>query len=99
MESSGRFLSLTEIGREFGMTSHELGKVLTHCGYRENGRPTRKAFDEQLAVLMGLYDDKYPLFAWDKELVGDFLLAIGRKKKVVSEGVLKTLVSNPAIIL
>lgn len=56
------------------------------------------ALDEQLAVVMGIYET-HPQFAWDRYRVGDFLLGTGRKRKVQSDGVAKNLISNPAIIL
>jgi hypothetical protein len=71
--------SLTEIGRDWGLTNRELGDILTNAGYRSDGTPTDKALDENLAIVTFVGD--YPRYAWSRELVGRFLEASGRKKE------------------
>ena len=38
------FETMRDIGAEHGLTSHQLGKILTQQGFRQDGRPTSKAF-------------------------------------------------------
>lgn len=35
--------TMRDIGHEYGLTSHKLGKLLAEQGFREGGRPTTKA--------------------------------------------------------
>ena len=45
------FLSLTELGKLFGVTSHKVGKWLVECGLRnERNKPTKRAFDEGIVT-------------------------------------------------
>lgn len=37
------FETMRDIGHEFGLTSHKLGKILAEQGFRESGKPTAKA--------------------------------------------------------
>ena len=71
--------SLTEIGREWGLTNRALGDLLRNAGYRSNGKPTEKALDEKLAILTFVGD--YPRYFWDRDAVAQFLENSGRTKK------------------
>lgn len=44
------FKTLTELGRDCGVTSHKVGRWLTDLGYRHKGQPTAKAFAEKLVT-------------------------------------------------
>lgn len=38
------YAPMRDIGQEFGLSSHQLGRVLTEIGFRKDGKPTAKAF-------------------------------------------------------
>jgi hypothetical protein len=76
--------SLTEIGREWGMTNRALGDRLKMSGYRDEGKPTNKALDEGLAVLR--FVAGYPSYVWSRDRVGKFLEQLGRKKPQPPDG-------------
>ena len=43
---SDEFLSLTELGKEYGVSSHKMGKWLIDLGLRDrNKKPSRAAFE------------------------------------------------------
>lgn len=42
-EDKERIMTMREIGKDYGVTSHVVGKWLTRIGLREGGQPTAKA--------------------------------------------------------
>jgi hypothetical protein len=38
------FAPMRDIGKEFGLSSHQLGRILTEAGFRDGGKPSAKAF-------------------------------------------------------
>jgi hypothetical protein len=67
---NGDYMTMREIGWEFGTTSHKVGKKLKELGLRtSDGRPSRQAFEA------GLCDQRWApgmenyLWAWHGERV------------------------------
>jgi len=48
--TNDRYVSLTEIGKIVGGTSHSVGKTLTAAGLRVDGTPSKKAFSLNLVT-------------------------------------------------
>lgn len=78
------FTSLTEIGDEWGLTNRAVGDLLANDGYKNNGRPTKKALDEGLAVLR--FVNGFPTNLWSRDRVGTFLEQLGRDNRRTSDG-------------
>ena len=75
------YTNMKSIGQLYGRTSHQVGKELTECGYRENGKPTRRAYSEGMVLMKR--DAEHPewtAFVWNKTQVCELLEAFGWKK-------------------
>ena len=63
--SSGeRYLTQRTLGVQLGKTSHEIGRLLTHLGLREDGLPTQRAIQSGLA--RGTHEEHFTLFRWNE---------------------------------
>ena len=75
------YSTMKEIGEEFGVTSHKIGKVLKDLGYRtDKGRPSDKAFEECLVNQRWTDDSFNYLWAWDREKTIGILEKAGLRK-------------------
>ena len=80
------YVNMKCIGKVFGKTSTAVGKELTECGYRESGKPTRRAYCEGMALLKrGAEHPEWTSFAWNKAKVCELLEAFGWKRTVEDE--------------
>jgi len=64
------YMSMTEIGVQLGITSHQVGKRLKELGLRSPaGKPTRRSFELELCSRRFSYDgDKY-YYVWSAQYV------------------------------
>ncbi len=59
------FVTMKEIGAEFGVTSHAIGKKLKELGLRTaDGKPSSRAFDDGYCDQKWTQDEKHYLWAW-----------------------------------
>jgi hypothetical protein len=66
--SDNKFLTMKEIGVIFGMTSHQIGKLLKQFGLRtEAGKPSRMAFDGGYCDQRWTHDMNNYCWAWHAE--------------------------------
>ena len=80
---STEFWTMREIARLYeGCTSHKVGKELKELGYREeNGRPTRKAFAENMvAQRHDANRSQFYIWAWNRAKVCELLEDFGWQK-------------------
>jgi len=62
------FLSMKEIGKEIGWTSHQVGRLLKKLGLRTpEGKPSREAFAAGMCAQRWTPDGEHYLWAWDGE--------------------------------
>lgn len=59
------FAPMRDIGKEFGLTSHKLGRILTQAGLREAGKPTAKAYRGGWVAQRFAPDGVNYMWAWD----------------------------------
>lgn len=58
------FQTMRDIGAEYGLTSHKLGRILTEQGFRENSKPTIKAFNAGWVQQRFAPDSVNYMWAW-----------------------------------
>ena len=58
------FVTMRDIGAEYGLTSHKLGRILTDQGFRQNGKPTGKAFNTGWVQQRFAPDSENYMWAW-----------------------------------
>jgi hypothetical protein len=58
------FAPMRDIGMEFGLTSHKLGRILTESGFRDGGKPTAKAFQAGWVRQKFAPDGSNYMWAW-----------------------------------
>lgn len=80
------FAPMRDIGKEFGLTSHQLGRILTEAGFRQDGRPTAKAHragwvSQRFAPEGGNY-----IWAWDVYKTGTLLELKGYERSKSEDG-------------
>lgn len=74
------YVKMRDIGRIFGKTSHDVGRLLKHHGFRnENGKPTAKAFDGRLVSEVWAGD--YYSWDWSLTKTSALLESFGWKRK------------------
>jgi len=86
MENEQEYVNMKTIGQLFGKTSHQVGKELTECGYREDGKPTRRAFGERFVVVR--HDPEHSewiAYVWHRAKVCELLEDFGWKRTVENE--------------
>jgi hypothetical protein len=76
------YLTMREIGKSFGVTSHRVGKALKDLGYRnEKGQPSQRAFDEAFVAQRWAEDrPEIYLWAWHGRKTTDLLKSAGWKR-------------------
>lgn len=76
--------NMRELGRLFGRTSHDVGRILKHHGYRaDDGKPTKKSFDSEL--VREHFCSGYYSWLWHLERTAALLETLGWKKKYSSQ--------------
>ena len=76
------FKTMKEIGAFYGLTSHQVGKILKGKGLRtDEGKPSRQAFD------LGMVEKKHDelghyLYAWHVGKTKAMLVQLGYKEKL-----------------
>ena len=75
------YLSLTELAKRTGGTSHTVGQTLTVAGLRTDGKPSQKAFTLNLVTQAPTGRGSGYFYKWHREKVMPFL-----KKGPVDEG-------------
>lgn len=77
---NSEWANMREIGRLFGQTSHDVGRILKHHDYRfENGKPTKKSFDAGFVrehFVNGFYS-----WTWHVERTSALLESFGWKRR------------------
>lgn len=58
------YAPMRDIGKEFGLTSHQLGRLLTEAGFRAGGKPTAKAFQAGWVSQRFAPDGSNYMWAW-----------------------------------
>lgn len=76
------FETMRDIGSEFGLTSHKLGKVLTQQGFRDGGRPTPKAFNHGWVKQRFAPDGSNYIWAWSVAKTHALLESLGHERQV-----------------
>jgi hypothetical protein len=77
--SENVIITMKDIGRLVGMTSHEVGKFLKRQGLRTpDGKPSQEAFSQNL-VAQKFDGYGHYLWAWDRDAVLRLLDAAGVK--------------------
>jgi len=73
---------MKQIGRELGLTSHQIGHKLKDLGLRTDlGRPSELAFDAGFVAQKWAADGEHYLWAWHRALTLKTLAAVGVKPK------------------
>lgn len=75
------FISQTDLGHMFGVSSHAIGKWLIECGIRtENKKPSRKAFEGGFISQAPSRNDCY-YYVWQQEKTIAALRSAGHRLK------------------
>jgi hypothetical protein len=81
---NNEWANMRDVGRLFGKTSHDVGRILKHHGYRsENGKPTRKSHEGQL--VREHFVNGFSSSLWHVERTSALLESLGWKKKHSSQ--------------
>jgi hypothetical protein len=84
MGESTTWISLNDLGRFYGISANQCGKILTHYGWRDNrGQPTPEAIKVQAARHLGPHRQTQS-FVWNQELCGGLLEAKGHQPMSLS---------------
>jgi hypothetical protein len=76
------FVRMRDVGRVFGKTNHDVGRLLKHHGYRSvNGKPTAKAFECQL--IRAVWSGDYYSWDWSLSRTTALLETFGWKRKSI----------------
>ncbi|MDY3558438.1 hypothetical protein R5W23_005553 [Gemmata sp. JC673] len=75
------FLSLTEIGRLYGVSSHQVGKWLKETKLRtQDGKPSHTAFDWGLVTTRPSRGFATYYYVWDADKVTGIIDAAGHER-------------------
>ena len=75
------FQTMKENGRRFGITSHQVGRILKAAGLRtQTGKPSRKAFVEEWVQETWTSDRLNYTWAWDTEKTAALLESNGLRR-------------------
>ena len=80
------YCNMKTIGQLYGLSSHKVGRELRDCGYRQDGKPTKKAYSEGMAVVR--HDPEHPewiSYLWHRAKVTELLEDFGFRKVVMYE--------------
>lgn len=76
------FVKMRDIGRIFGKTSHDVGRLLKHHGFREqSGKPSKKAFEKHL--VSEVWTGDYYCWDWSLSKTSALLETFGWKRKPI----------------
>lgn len=76
------FSTMKEIGGRFGVTSHQIGRLLKELGLRtHDGRPSEKAFEFGLVEKRWTNSMEHYLWAWRAEEIVLILIDAGLKER------------------
>lgn len=78
------YATMKSIGKDFGTTSHQVGKWLTALGLRDNGHPTSKAFDQSFVTQCDSTQPGTYFYVWHRKRTTDALIRAGHKVAVSS---------------
>jgi hypothetical protein len=74
------FVTMTELGRCFGLTSHQIGRKLKEIGLRTaDGKPSQAAFQGGLCSQRWSRDHENYCWAWHQEKTSEALRRAGLK--------------------
>ena len=81
------FQTMRDIGAEHGLTSHQLGRILTDQGFRQGGKPTTKAFghgwvEQRFAPASANY-----IWAWHVGKTRTLLEFLGHERTVTGQSI------------
>ena len=65
MDENNIYETMKNIGAEHGLTNHQLGKFLTANGFREDGKPSAKAFEHGWVKQRFAPDGMNYMWAWN----------------------------------
>lgn len=77
-----KYMTMKEIGRDFGLTSHDVGKLLkAHKLRTEDGKPSARAFE------VGLVDQKFDgfghyIWVWHNDKMRMLLERLGHRRRL-----------------
>lgn len=74
--------TMRDIGHEYGLTSHKLGKLLAEQGFREGGRPTTKAHRHGWVNQRFAPDGPNYIWAWHVGNVRALLESLGYERQM-----------------
>jgi hypothetical protein len=75
------FQTMRDIGAEYGLTSHKLGKLLTEQGFRVNGKPAGKAFNTGWVQQRFAPDSANYMWAWHSGKCRILLDCLGHERR------------------
>lgn len=80
---SSEWANMRDLGRLFGRTSHDVGRILKHEGYRtDDGKPAKKSFDAQL--VREYWSNNYYSWTWNVDRTCVLLESFGWKQKCIT---------------
>ena len=80
------FQTMRDIGAEYKLTSHKLGRILTDQGFRESGKPTIKAFNAGWVQQRFAPDSPNYIWAWHVGKSRILLDCLGHERIVDGSG-------------
>ena len=81
------FVTMRDLGKELGLTSHQIGRKLKDLGLRtDEGRPSQLAFDAGFVAQKWAADGQHYLWSWHRILTLKTLAAVGVRPKPDSLG-------------
>ncbi len=86
------FLSLTQIGKIYGVSSHTIGKLFKQIGLRtECGQPSTQAFSEGFVRQCPSTQPETYFYIWDKKKTTELLDGMGLSRaKTIDERIQET---------
>ena len=76
------YLTQTQLGKIYGVTSHVIGKWLTGLGLREAGKPSRTAFNEGFVRQAPSSQPETYFYVWNKAKACEVLDGMGYPRAV-----------------
>jgi hypothetical protein len=76
-----RYLTQRQLGVEYGVSSHEIGKWLIAGGLRDkSGRPSALAFLSEVVVKEECQNKGHFFYRWNEDFVDELFQKNGKKK-------------------
>lgn len=80
-ENATKYRTMREIGLEFGISSHQVGKILKRNKLRTpDGRPSELAFSLEMVTQKWTEDHSHYIWIWHRPRVAALLERLGRKR-------------------